>query len=193
MEVPSSELEDAVSELQRNPFTRLLEIIATLGISNGKRNGAPKDLAGLDDDVRRAADRRVARAGRRQTRITERIVGNVVVLDLEGELRIRGAGLEDRLTRLLESGRKEIVLHLARLSDIDEYGIGDLKRAFEFTAREGGTLTLVNAPDFVKRSLAMPELRDPEDPGTGVRVPHQPPQPRLPPLSAAVDLPEFDA
>ncbi len=78
------------------------------------------------------------------TRIDERVVGDVAILDLRGQVTMaeESKPAADTVRRLLGEGRRKILLNLAHLPFIDSLGIGDIVRAFSATRRAGGTLRL---------------------------------------------------
>lgn len=76
------------------------------------------------------------------------------VLDVEGALR---APLRPELRRhveaLLNSGERRILVNLARLTDIDAAGVGELARAYNTTSAMGGVLQVAHARGHVRRLL----------------------------------------
>ena len=83
------------------------------------------------------------------------------VLHLEGDLR---APLNDVLRHqvqaLLDRGERSIVLNLARVSDLDAAGIGELARVYNVTLAGDGRLRIVNATTRVRRILERVGLFD---------------------------------
>jgi len=76
------------------------------------------------------------------------------VLEIEGTLRTPvNTGLRKRVAALLGRGERRIVLDLARLSDIDAAGIGELLRAYQATTAAGGELHIANASKRVRELL----------------------------------------
>ncbi len=78
--------------------------------------------------------------------ITERVVGDVTVLQLvgrlvlfEGDLRLR-----ETVDRLVREGRAKILVDLAAVSYIDSAGIGMLIAKYLSVRRKGGDLKLVH-------------------------------------------------
>jgi anti-sigma B factor antagonist len=92
--------------------------------------------------------------------IATRQVGKVTVLDCTGRLTLgRGAPLlRSTVHGLINKGRKRILLNLAEVSHIDDSGIGVLVAGFTITAKEGGTLKLVNVSDDGKELLHLTEF-----------------------------------
>ncbi len=76
------------------------------------------------------------------------------ILEVEGTLRApMNSELNDSVQALLLGGERRILLDLARLSDIDAGGVGELVRAFNSTRAEGGVLRVVHANRHVRRLL----------------------------------------
>ena len=70
--------------------------------------------------------------------ITERQVGDVTVLDMDGKITI-GEGsvaLRTAVRRLLEEGKKKILLNLAKVGYIDSSGIGELVSSYTAIGKE---------------------------------------------------------
>ena len=78
------------------------------------------------------------------TQIEERVVGDVVILDLRGQATMseESKPASDTVRALLVRGHFHILLNLARLPFIDSLGMGDIVRAFTATQKAGGTLKL---------------------------------------------------
>ena len=78
--------------------------------------------------------------------ISERQVGDVTVLDMDGKITI-GEGsvaLRTAIRRLLEEGKKKSLLNLARVGYIDSSGIGELVSSYTAIGTAGGQLKLLN-------------------------------------------------
>ena len=78
--------------------------------------------------------------------IRERQAGDVTVLDMEGRITI-GEGsvaLRSAIRRLLEEGKKKILLNLAKVGYIDSSGIGELVSSYTAINKEGGQLKLLS-------------------------------------------------
>jgi anti-anti-sigma factor len=76
------------------------------------------------------------------------------VLSVEGGLRspLNGA-LRRHVQALVDRGERGIVLDLARLSDLDAAGIGELVRIYNMVVAANGTLRIVHAPGKIRRIL----------------------------------------
>ena len=92
--------------------------------------------------------------------IKERQAGDVTVLDLEGKITI-GEGsvsLRNAIRRLIDEGKKKILLNLAKVSYVDSSGIGELVSSFTTINREGGQLKLLNLTQKIQDLLAITKL-----------------------------------
>ena len=92
--------------------------------------------------------------------IKERQAGDITVLDMSGRITI-GEGsvsLRSAIRRLLEGGRKKILLNLAGVSYIDSSGIGELVSSFTSINKEGGQLKLLNLTQKIQDLLAITKL-----------------------------------
>jgi anti-sigma B factor antagonist len=90
----------------------------------------------------------------------ERQAGDVTVLDLDGKITI-GEGsvtLRTAIRRLLEEGKKKILLNLANVGYVDSSGIGELVSSFTTTNKEGGQLKLLNLTQKIQDLLAITKL-----------------------------------
>lgn len=61
--------------------------------------------------------------------------------------------LRDDVATMLKRGRRRIVLDLARVSDVDAAGVGELVRAFNLVYAAGGELRIANASERVEHFL----------------------------------------
>jgi len=79
---------------------------------------------------------------------------NPSILRVEGSLR---APMHNELARrvetLLDRGERRLVLDLARLSEIDAAGVGELVEAFNRTSAAGGVLRIAHASRRVRTLL----------------------------------------
>ena len=92
--------------------------------------------------------------------IEERVVGDVVVLDLTGKITL-GDGdelLTDKVNSLLNQGRKKIVLNLADVPYIDSAGLGEIVRTYTTVSRQGGNLKLLALTKRITDLLAITKL-----------------------------------
>ena len=92
--------------------------------------------------------------------INERQAGDVTVLDMSGKITI-GEGsvsLRTAIRRLLEEGKKRILLNLAGVGYIDSSGIGELIANYTTVNRGGGQLKLLNLTEKVQDLLVITKL-----------------------------------
>jgi len=92
--------------------------------------------------------------------INERQAGDVTVLDMSGKITI-GEGsvaLRTAIRRLLEEGKKRILLNLSGISYIDSSGIGELVSSYTAINKEGGQLKLLNLTQKIQDLLTITKL-----------------------------------
>jgi anti-sigma B factor antagonist len=92
--------------------------------------------------------------------ISERQAGDVTVLDLGGKITI-GEGsvsLRSAIRRLIDEGKKKILLNLAQVGYVDSSGIGELVSSYTTIGREGGQLKLLNLTQKIQDLLAITKL-----------------------------------
>ena len=92
--------------------------------------------------------------------INERQAGDVTVLDMSGKITI-GEGsvsLRTAIRRLLEEGKKRILLNLAGISYVDSSGIGELVSSYTAINKEGGQLKLLNLTQKIQDLLTITKL-----------------------------------
>jgi len=92
--------------------------------------------------------------------IEERVVGDVVMLDLKGKITL-GEGdelLKDKVNSLVNHGHKKIVLNLAEVPYIDSAGLGEVVRTYTTVSRQGGSLKLLNLTKRITDLLSITKL-----------------------------------
>jgi anti-sigma B factor antagonist len=92
--------------------------------------------------------------------ISERQAGDVTVLDLSGKITI-GEGsvsLRSAIRRLIEEGKKKILLNLGQVGYVDSSGIGELVSSYTTIGRENGQLKIVNLTQKIQDLLAITKL-----------------------------------
>jgi anti-sigma B factor antagonist len=92
--------------------------------------------------------------------IEERVVSDVVVLDLKGKITL-GEGdelLKDKVNSLVNQGHKKIVLNLADVPYIDSAGLGEVVRTYTTVSRQGGSLKLLNLTKRITDLLSITKL-----------------------------------
>jgi anti-sigma B factor antagonist len=91
--------------------------------------------------------------------ISERAVGNVRVLDIEGPI-TQGPSdvLTDKIRSLLQQGEKRLVVNLAGVAYMDSGGLGALVQAYATTAKQGGSLKLQHLTRKIHDLLVITKL-----------------------------------
>ncbi len=92
--------------------------------------------------------------------ITQRRSGAVVILDLEGQIRL-GQGninLHKNLRELVHNGEKAVLLNLENVTNIDSSGLGELIAGFATLERNGGGLKLVKLTERVSELMMITKL-----------------------------------
>ena len=92
--------------------------------------------------------------------IEERIVGDVVVLDLKGKVTLGGGDelLRDKVNSLVNQGRRKVVLNLAAVPYIDSAGLGEIVRTYTTVSRQGGSLKLLSLTKRITDLLSITKL-----------------------------------
>src|ERR1044072_6738319 len=92
--------------------------------------------------------------------ISERQVGDVTILDMDGKITI-GEGsvsLRTAIRRLLEEGKKKNLLNLAKVGYIESSGIGELVSSYTAINKEAGQLKLLNLTQKLHDLLTITKL-----------------------------------
>ena len=92
--------------------------------------------------------------------IEERIVSDVVVLDLKGKITL-GEGdelLKDKVNSLVNQGRRKILLNFADVPYVDSAGLGEIVRTYTTVSRQGGSLKLLNLTKRITDLLSITKL-----------------------------------
>ncbi len=92
--------------------------------------------------------------------LQERHVGDVVVLDLRGQLTLADGSerLKDKINSVLHQGARQVLINLGDVSYIDSGGLGQLVSSFTSVKRQDGNLKLFNLGKRSKDLLAMTKL-----------------------------------
>lgn len=93
-------------------------------------------------------------------RIVERRVGDIVTLDLTGEMTLDDGDLVFRrkIHELLDGGCRKILLNLAGLTKIDSAGVGMLTAKLKLTREKHGDMKLANLTPSMSRLLGMMKI-----------------------------------
>lgn len=94
--------------------------------------------------------------------LTERRVGDVTVLDLQGRLVFDegDAELRDRINELLTQGRRKIVVNLRDVTYIDSCGLGALIAKYVSVRQQGGNVKLLHLSSRSHRVIDISGLQN---------------------------------
>ena len=93
--------------------------------------------------------------------ISERTIGDVVVVDVSGKITLGDGGdtiLKDKLRSLVQQGQKKLLLNLADVAYVDSAGLGAIVQSYTTVTNQGGGLKLVNTTKRIKDLLAITKL-----------------------------------
>ena len=92
--------------------------------------------------------------------VRERQSGDVTILDLSGSIRM-GEGcisLRNAIRGLADDGRKNILLNLTSVKNVDSSGIGEMIANYTSITRDGGQLKLLNLTEKIRDLLVITKL-----------------------------------
>jgi anti-anti-sigma factor len=94
--------------------------------------------------------------------ITWRCVDGIPILDVAGRFvawtDAEGTSLRAPVANLIVEGRVNVLVHLARVTDIDAHGLGELASVVAMLRRSGGHIALIAPCRWVRRVLALTRL-----------------------------------
>lgn len=92
--------------------------------------------------------------------IATRRSDSVVILDLQGKIRLGEGNLElhQTLRELVEKGEKNILLNLANVTSIDSSGLGELIAGYATLQKNEGDLKLLNLTERVSEIMMITKL-----------------------------------
>jgi anti-sigma B factor antagonist len=92
--------------------------------------------------------------------ITTREISHVTIVDLNGRITLgdETGKLRDTVRKLINEGKKKIVLNLAQVDYIDSSGVGELVSSFTAVRNAGGELKLLNLTKKVHDVLYVTKL-----------------------------------
>ena len=92
--------------------------------------------------------------------IHERRIGDVTVLDMDGNIRIGGSNvaLKKAISSLVAEGRNQIVLNLARVTYIYSSGLGELISGHVTLHNKGGQIKLLNLTQRLQGLMTITKL-----------------------------------
>lgn len=92
--------------------------------------------------------------------ITERLSNDLVILDLDGKIKL-GEGcteLHKALRLLIEKGEKRVLLNLENVTYIDSSGLGELVSGYAAFKRNEGELKLLHLSPSVHQLMTLTKL-----------------------------------
>jgi anti-sigma B factor antagonist len=92
--------------------------------------------------------------------ISQRIVGNVALIDLSGRVTL-GEGTEtlrDKINSLLNQGHRNLILNLSGVDYVDSAGLGEIVSSYATVRRNGGSLKLVGLTSRIRDLLSITKL-----------------------------------
>jgi len=93
--------------------------------------------------------------------ISERTIGDVVIVDVSGKITLTDGGetiLKDKLRSLVQQGQRKLLLNLADVTYVDSAGLGAIVQCYTTVTNQGGGLKLVNATKRIHDLLAITKL-----------------------------------
>jgi anti-sigma B factor antagonist len=93
--------------------------------------------------------------------IEKKMVGDVMVLSLVGDMTLDGSGaimIADKVRSEMVQGQNRFVLDLGHVRYIDSAGLGELIHAFAAVRNRGGALKLLNVTKRVNELLILTRL-----------------------------------
>jgi len=92
--------------------------------------------------------------------ITERTIGAITILDLQGKLTIDDGAeiLKDKVASIVFQGQKNVLLNLAGVPYMDSGGLGELVRCSMAARKANGAVKLVSLTGRITDLLAITKL-----------------------------------
>ena len=93
--------------------------------------------------------------------LEERIVGNVAVVKVTGDITLNKGGdvlLKDKVQSLIQQGYRNLLIDLSEVSYVDSAGLGELVQAYATTKNRGGSLKLLNVARRLRDLLVVSKL-----------------------------------
>jgi anti-sigma B factor antagonist len=93
--------------------------------------------------------------------ISERTVGDVVIVDVSGKITLGEGGdvvLKDKMRSLIQQGIRKVLLNLGDVSYMDSAGLGEIVQSYATVTKNGGALKLLNVTKRIKDLLSITKL-----------------------------------
>ena len=114
-----------------------------------------------ESQTAQAAQDRKAEGQRAIMHISERAVGDVIIVDVSGKITLGEGGdiaLKDKMRSLIQQGNKKLLLNLGDVSYVDSAGLGEIVQAYATVNKDGGKLKLLNTTKRIKDLLSITKL-----------------------------------
>jgi len=85
--------------------------------------------------------------------VKTRELDDIIIFDIKGNIRRHGehaVPLYPLVKDKLEAGKRNLLLNLSGINDIDSFGIGELLSCFKLTTSAGGKLKIINVPQKIR-------------------------------------------
>jgi len=95
-----------------------------------------------------------------QMNIVERQSGDITIIDLQGNIMFEDGDLELRTAvgRVLDGGRKKVILNMAEVPYMDSAGLSELVRSYVAINKRGGRIALLDLTRKVNDLLTIAKL-----------------------------------
>jgi anti-sigma B factor antagonist len=93
--------------------------------------------------------------------ISERMAGDVVIVEVSGKITLGDGGdmaLKDKMGSLIQQGQKKVLLNLGDVSYVDSAGLGEIVQSYATVTKNGGALKLLNVTKRIKDLLSITKL-----------------------------------
>ena len=91
--------------------------------------------------------------------IKERVVGDIIILDIAGRLWVRDLSLHERVQALLVQGHRFFVFNIGDVDFIDSSGLGQLISIWTSVRSRNGNVNLLRPAERVRRLLWVTRLQ----------------------------------
>ena len=92
--------------------------------------------------------------------VSERVVGGIMLLELDGQLVLGSSaeGLRDKVRSLLQQGQRQFIMNLSAVPYMDSGGLGELVQAYATVTKQGGALKLLHLTGRLRDLLVITKL-----------------------------------
>jgi anti-sigma B factor antagonist len=92
--------------------------------------------------------------------IVEKMVGEIIVLDMRGRITLgrETEALRGKIRQLIDAGTRRLILDLGGIAYIDSVGLSTLVASWTSMRKQGGDLKLVRLPQGVHQLLQITRL-----------------------------------